>query len=114
MSETKTIRDPFLGKDVKISTRLVDRLRGRYALGPTMENGEPEFGWRQMPTVPVQVEAAKCIDDMKNQLRAALTFLEDECCGDRSDPAAEGTYTDEARKLSDRIAAVIKQATGEV
>lgn len=68
MSETRTIRDPFLGKDVQISNRLVDRLRGRYASGPTMANGEPEFGWREFQTAPICHEAAAEIE----RLRAAL------------------------------------------
>lgn len=39
--------DPFTGKTVEISDRLVDRLRGQYACGPHLPNGNPEFGWRQ-------------------------------------------------------------------
>lgn len=62
--ETRTIHDPFLGKDVSISERLIDRLRGKYAMGPTMENGEPEFGWRQFETVPIQLEAANRIEEL--------------------------------------------------
>ena len=71
MSESRTIRDPFLNKDVQISSRLVDRLRGRYATGPTMPNGEPEFGWREFPTPPIQHEAATEID----RLQAVLERL---------------------------------------
>jgi|GEM_PF-5161672 len=62
MSETRTIHDPFLGKDVEISNRLVDRLRGKYANGPTTASGEPEFGWRQFQTPPIQHEAANEIE----------------------------------------------------
>lgn len=62
MQQTRTIRDPFLGKDVEISNNLTDRLRGKYANGPTMPNGEPEFGWRQFDTPPIQHEAAAEID----------------------------------------------------
>jgi hypothetical protein len=60
--ETRTVHDPFLGKNVEISHRLVDRLRGRYAVGPTMPNGEPEFGWRQHEVPPIQKEAAAVIE----------------------------------------------------
>lgn len=62
MEESRTIRDPFLNKDVQISNRLTDRLRGRYANGPTLANGEPEFGWREFQTAPIQHEAATEID----------------------------------------------------
>lgn len=66
--ETHAIKDPFTGKNVEISDRLTDRLRGKYAVGPTLENGEPEFGWRQHQTPPIQHEAATKIE----QLYAAL------------------------------------------
>lgn len=68
MSETYAIQDPFLNKTVEISHNLTDRLRGKYACGPVMANGEPEFGWREFPTPPVQHEAAAEIE----RLRAAL------------------------------------------
>lgn len=68
MTETRTVHDPLLGKDVQISNALVDRLRGKYASGPTMPNGEPEFGWRHFETAPIQHEAAAEIE----RLRAAL------------------------------------------
>jgi hypothetical protein len=73
MTETRTVHDPFLGKDVQVGNSLVDRLRGKYAQGPTMPNGEPEFGWRQFPVPPIQVAAADEIEC----LRAALTTLVD-------------------------------------
>lgn len=54
-----------------MSEKITDRLRCRYALGPIMPNGEPEFGWRDfsgpalegmvLPT-PIMLEAAKAID----------------------------------------------------
>ncbi len=72
MSETRTIHDPFLGKDVQISERLTDRLRGKYATGPLMPNGEPEFGWREFQTAPIQHQAADEID----RLRYRLEFME--------------------------------------
>ncbi len=66
--EARTVHDPFLGKDVEISDNLTDRLRGKYACGPMLPSGEPEFGWRQMPQIPIQIEAADCIDDLRHQL----------------------------------------------
>lgn len=84
MSETRAVHDPFLGKDVEISNKLVDRLRGKYANGPTMPNGEPEFGWREFPTPPIQHEAAKEIE----RLTADLAF----CCAER-DAADEVSRT---------------------
>ena len=65
---TRTVHDPFLGEDVQVSNKLTDRLRGRYAAGPTMPNGEPEFGWRQHDTPPIQHEAANCIDALESAL----------------------------------------------
>jgi len=62
MTETRTVHDPFLDKDVEISDRLTDRLRGKYASGPTMPNGEPEFGWREFPVPAIQKQAADEID----------------------------------------------------
>lgn len=72
MSETATIRDPFLNQEVEISTRLVDRLRGKYAIGPTMPNGEPEFGWRQFETPPIQHEAADEIERLTREIDGIL------------------------------------------
>lgn len=68
MTESRTIRDPFLGRDVEISNRLVDRLRGKYANGPTMQNGEPEFGWREFPTSPIDHEAADEIERLNIEI----------------------------------------------
>lgn len=68
MSETHKLHDPLVGKEVEISSRLADRLRGKYACGPTLPDGEPEFGWRQFETPPIQHEAAAEIE----RLRAAL------------------------------------------
>jgi hypothetical protein len=60
--ETRVVRDPFLNKEVEINHALLDRLRGRYAVGPTMPNGEPEFGWREFEVPPIQIEAADAIE----------------------------------------------------
>jgi hypothetical protein len=70
VTETRTVHDPFLGKDVEVSDALTDRLRGKYAQGPTLPNGEPEFGWREYPVPPIQREAAAEIE----RLRALLEW----------------------------------------
>jgi hypothetical protein len=67
----RTVFDPFLNKDVQVSDRLVDRLRGRYACGPTMPNGEPEFGWREFQTSPIQHEAAAEIERLGREVDVA-------------------------------------------
>jgi hypothetical protein len=77
MTETRDVQDPFIGKTVQVNNDLVKRLRGQYAVGPTLENGEPEFGWRQMPTVPIQVEAAERIEKLQALVDAVI-----EWCGD--------------------------------
>ena len=70
MAETRTVHDPFLGKDVQINDRLVDRLRGNYACGPHLPNGRPEFGWRQFQAPPIQHEAAAVIEALTKALEA--------------------------------------------
>jgi hypothetical protein len=72
MTETRTIHDPFLGKDVQINDSLVDRLRGKYAVGPTTPNGEPEFGWRQRETSPISHEAAAEIERLRTALQGMV------------------------------------------
>jgi hypothetical protein len=72
MSETRTVHDPFVGADVQISNRLVDRLRGKYASGPHLPNGLPEFGWRQFQATPINLEAATEIE----RLQARVAVLE--------------------------------------
>jgi hypothetical protein len=69
MSDARTIFDPFLGKDVVIIDRLTDRLRGNYACGPHLPNGQPEFGWRQFQAPPIQHEAAAVLDAVIAELR---------------------------------------------
>lgn len=66
--ETRTVRDPFLGVDAVISNRLTDRLRGKYACGPTLPNGEPEFGWRENWAPPIQHEAAARIETLEAEV----------------------------------------------
>lgn len=69
MTETHTVHDPFLNKTVEISSKLVDRLRGRYAVGPMLPSGEPEFGWRQFDGLPpIQAEAAAEIERLQTTL----------------------------------------------
>lgn len=78
--ETHTVHDPFLNKSVEVSSRLVDRLRGRYAVGPTLPNGEPEFGWSQYEVTPIMLEAATSIEQLcaiKADLLALLQELID-------------------------------------
>lgn len=65
MAETREVHDPFTGQIAKIKNDLVERLRGKYACGPTLPNGEPEFGWRQYQTVPIQLEAAEEIERLR-------------------------------------------------
>lgn len=67
--ETRTVRDPFAGEDVQISNRLVDRLRGKYASGPHLPNGLPQFGWRQFQATPINLEAAERIEALEATLR---------------------------------------------
>jgi hypothetical protein len=85
METSHKIHDPFLNKEVEISSRLTDRLRGRYASGPTLANGEPEFGWRQFETPPIQHEAAAHIEQLHIAIKEACDLL------------AERTYGNEAR-----------------
>lgn len=66
--EFRTVYDPFDGKDVQISDRLVDRLRGKYASGPHLPNGNPEFGWRQFQAPPIQHEAAARIEALEARI----------------------------------------------
>ena len=70
MTESIEIHDPFLRRKVQISTKLTDRLRGKYACGPTMANGEPEFGWRTFQVAPIQQEAAAEIERLRGCLAA--------------------------------------------
>ena len=78
-NETRTITDPFLNKEVEISNRLTDRLRGRYAKGPTLPNGEPEFGWSEFETPPIQHEAAAEIERLQDEIHYFKTEYQDEC-----------------------------------
>lgn len=68
----RTVFDPFEGKTVEISDRLVDRLRGKYASGPHLPNGNPEFGWRQFESPPIQHEAADRIEALEGIMACLL------------------------------------------
>jgi hypothetical protein len=81
MDEMRTVHDPYEGRDVQISDRLVDRLRGQYACGPHLPNGKPEFGWRQFQAPPIQHEAAKRIEELEAALRHAVEIAEDKIVG---------------------------------
>lgn len=64
---------------------LSNRLRGRYAVGPIMANGEPEFGYRVFETMPdgkpfpmIHGEAADAVDallDEVERLRGLVTEI---------------------------------------
>lgn len=72
MNQTREVFDPFKGETVEINNDLVRRLRGQYACGPTLPNGEPEFGWRQMGEPPaIHLEAADEIERLRALLREA-------------------------------------------
>jgi hypothetical protein len=81
MTETRTVHDPFLGKDVEVSNRLVDRLRGNYAMGPHLPNGAPEFGWRQFQAPPIQHEAAAEIERLRISMAQACDLLAERVLG---------------------------------
>ena len=74
--ETRTVHDPFTGQDVQVSNRLVDRLRGKYASGPHLPNGRPEFGWRQFEAPPIQHEAADRIEELEAENAKLRRILE--------------------------------------
>ena len=90
--ETRTVHDPFVGKDVQISDRLVDRLRGRYAMGPHLPNGKPEFGWRQFQAPPIQHGAADRIEALETALREIKTRTYAYRGDDQNYPLAAGVY----------------------
>jgi hypothetical protein len=101
MAETYAINDPFLNKTVDISHKLIDRLRGRYANGPIMPNGEPEFGWREFQTPPVQHEAAAEIERLRARTET-LAFALERANSDLADIAPR---SDTGSKRGHKIAA---------
>lgn len=106
MTVSITVHDPFLNKDVQVSHKLTDRLRGRYASGPTMPNGEPEFGWREFQTPPVQHEAAAKIE----RLEAALSQCE-EYFDNRAD-VKDGDYGAPEPNTEMRLLTEVREALG--
>lgn len=56
---------------------IVDRLRGRYAMGPHQPNGLPEFGWRQFQATPINLEAADEIARLRGALKHMVNLFED-------------------------------------
>lgn len=79
MSEVRHATDPVSGQRVEIRNDLVKRLRGQYASGPTMPNGEPEFGWRQFgEPKPIELEAAAEIERLQKELYMRTRSLEEE------------------------------------
>jgi len=75
MSETRSVHDPFINRTFEVSNKLTDRLRGKYASGPTIANGEPEFGWRQFETPPIQHEAAERIEQLQLAIKNARDLI---------------------------------------
>jgi hypothetical protein len=89
---TRTVYDPFYGQDVQISDKLTDRLRGKYASGPHLPNGNPEFGWRQFQAPPIQHDAAARIEELEAALGKAIDYCDAATHGD-------GQYADERSEL---------------
>lgn len=48
---------------------LVQRLKGNYAIGPHLPNGNPEFGWRQFQSPPICHEAAERIVELEKEIQ---------------------------------------------
>lgn len=92
-AEMRTVHDPFTGQDVQVSDGLVDRLRGKYASGPHLPNGNPEFGWRQFQAPPpIQHDAAARIEELEAALGKAIDYCDAAMHGD-------GQYADERSEL---------------
>jgi hypothetical protein len=111
MNQTRTIRDPFLGKDVEISSRLIDRLRGQYACGPTLPSGEPEFGWRFHDTPPIQHEAAKRIERLQTAMFNAINRL-NRMAGD-SRSMTRLAFREGADEIAKELATAYNAAVGQ-
>lgn len=82
MSDTRTVYDPFVGAEVHVSDKLTDRLRGKYACGPHLPNGNPEFGWRQFYASPIQHEAAARIEELTEALGRTIDYCDAATHGD--------------------------------
>lgn len=103
MGRVRTINDPFTGQTVEIRHDLAKRLRGQYASGPTLSNGEPEFGWRQMPTTPIQIEAADEIERCHKLLREIRPFLADAISAGGRWKSARERATSLAREIDETL-----------
>lgn len=104
MSDIKTVLDPFTGADAQISNRLVDRLRGLYAVGPHLPNGNPEFGWRQFQAPPIQHEAAERIEALEErvaELEAAIA-AEREACAQIAEVMQDGAIDAQEMDCTER------------
>lgn len=116
-SETREVFDPFLGKTVEIDNNFLNRLRGKYACGPTLANGEPEFGYREFQTPPIQHEAAAMIEDLRSRLAAMQAALEESelshlICGVIGNCKCPGDENgaDASKAMCSKIAAAIRAA----
>lgn len=98
MTEFRTVHDPFTGRDERVSDRLVDRLRGKYASGPHLPNGNPEFGWRQFQAPPIQHEAAARIEALEDALREARGMLAS-CALDEPDDGLQASWDRSLSKI---------------
>lgn len=74
---------------------IVDRLRGRYSMGPHLPNGKPEFGFRQFEAPPIQHEAAAEIE----RLRLEVKMLTE----------ANETRLERGRRQAERISELMRQ-----
>jgi hypothetical protein len=58
-----------------MSDRLIDRLRGKYRVGPDIP-GDPEFGYRNFDMPPICGEAADEIERLQAELADVTKDLE--------------------------------------
>lgn len=55
---------------------LINRLLGKYPMGPIQDNGEPEFGYRQFDGLPaINKEAAEALAEEQNKYDAQAQYL---------------------------------------
>ncbi len=62
-------------------TDIVDRLRGKYEVGPHLPNGQPEFGIRQFESTPINREAADYIEALRARLALADETMDEQFVG---------------------------------
>lgn len=112
---TRTAIDPVSGQRVEIRNDLTKRLRGQYACGPTLPNGEPEFGWRTFgEPVPIQIEAADVIEHLTEALKAIRQYGADTLSG-RADggPNDRDWQRDAVREMTRRARVALPQSEPE-